>query len=122
MFARTHDRETGVSGYSASSRQPTPSTHLPATQTESQGGPKRAVRGTATTAQKKARAGDYNGDAKQLLEYAATLYKVNITSKLAYPDKFQERTWAKDMWAQASEDLGINLVHDADAIPLVCCL
>ena len=58
-------------------------------------------------------------EAKQLIEHAITRYKVKLTCENAWPDKLQERTWARMAWDDAAEELELELNVDTKAIPLV---
>ncbi|KAI0722799.1 hypothetical protein C8Q76DRAFT_691457 [Earliella scabrosa] len=62
---------------------------------------------------------DYEPRAQAILNRAITLYKANLTIKNAYPDKLTEKTWAKKTWAQAAQDLRIDLAPDDRVIELI---
>ncbi|KAI0714707.1 hypothetical protein C8Q76DRAFT_618970 [Earliella scabrosa] len=70
-------------------------------------------------ANKKPVARDYEPRAQAILDRAFTLYKVKLTKLNAYPDKLKERTWAKQAWAEAAQDLKINLIPDERALVLI---
>ncbi|TFK88135.1 hypothetical protein K466DRAFT_451138, partial [Polyporus arcularius HHB13444] len=63
--------------------------------------------------------GDFAQAAKEVLDHAVTLYKTQVTSEKAYPDKLTERTWAKTAWKQAAIELDIPLKYHRSIIPLI---
>ncbi|KAI0746149.1 hypothetical protein C8Q76DRAFT_665579 [Earliella scabrosa] len=86
--------------------------------------PEPDVTTTAQTAQRQPNAKssgirDYEPRAQAILNRAITLYKANLTTKNAYPDKLMEKIWAKKAWAQAAQDLRIDLAPDDRVIELI---
>ncbi|TFK78228.1 hypothetical protein K466DRAFT_570966 [Polyporus arcularius HHB13444] len=66
---------------------------------------------------------DYEPHAQEVLVRAITIYKTHIAAENAYPDKLQEKTWAKAAWNRAMRELDIKIKADSRAIELVsdCC-
>ncbi len=63
---------------------------------------------------------DYEPPAQEILERAITIFKTHIAAENAYPDKLQEKTWAKAAWARAARELDVKIKPDGRAIELVC--
>ena len=70
---------------------------------------------------KKAGARDFEPRAQEILERAITIYKTYIMVDKAFPDKMQERTWAKSAWTQAAREVDVKMQPDSGgrAIELV---
>ena len=68
---------------------------------------------------KKAVTRDYEPRVQDIFARAFTLYKTCIMSETAYPDKMQEKTWAKAAWRRAAQELHVELKPDSRAIDLV---
>ncbi|RDX43466.1 hypothetical protein OH76DRAFT_1298965, partial [Lentinus brumalis] len=62
---------------------------------------------------------DYEPPAQEILEHAITIFKTHIASENAYPDKLQEKTWAKAAWLRAARELGVKMKADTRAIELI---
>ncbi|TFK81474.1 hypothetical protein K466DRAFT_604466, partial [Polyporus arcularius HHB13444] len=62
---------------------------------------------------------DYEPHAQEVLVRAITIYKTHIAAENAYPDKLQEKTWAKAAWNRAMRELDIKIKADSQAIELI---
>ncbi|TFK82349.1 hypothetical protein K466DRAFT_568481 [Polyporus arcularius HHB13444] len=62
---------------------------------------------------------DYEPHAQEVLVRAITIYKTHIAAENAYPDKLQEKTWAKAAWNRAMRELDIKIKADSRAIELI---
>ncbi|KAL7278906.1 hypothetical protein ACG7TL_006737 [Trametes sanguinea] len=67
----------------------------------------------------RARKGDYEPEAQEVIHGAAVIFKSLICSLDAYPNKLSEKTWAVDAWHAAAAKLDIKLAPTNDTLGLI---
>ncbi|CDO71945.1 hypothetical protein BN946_scf184940.g92 [Trametes cinnabarina] len=67
----------------------------------------------------RARKGDYEPEAQEVLREAAVVFKSLLCSRDAYPNKLSEKTWAVDAWHAAAAKLDIKLAPTNEVLGLV---
>lgn len=68
---------------------------------------------------RKARQKDYDPKTQKVFDLANTRFKSIVSGNSMYPEKVQERTWAKQAWYQAAAELNIALEHEPGVISVV---
>ncbi|KAH9900750.1 hypothetical protein C8Q73DRAFT_618047, partial [Cubamyces lactineus] len=65
------------------------------------------------------RQGDYEADAQEVLKLAINLYKSRLCREDAYPTRLTEKTWARNAWFEATEQLQIQLSPTSEVIHII---
>ncbi|CDO75467.1 hypothetical protein BN946_scf184935.g3 [Trametes cinnabarina] len=67
----------------------------------------------------RARKGDYEPEAQEILCNAIVLFKSYVCSQDAYPDKLTEKTWAVEAWQSAAAKLQIDMAPDNEILTVI---